>query len=573
MKINQKLLNELAELVFLSLEDGLSEEKHQKLESLLEREPLARKYYFRLINTYLGVQEPNNLKALHDRDQDVPYDIELWKALAENEATAPGIHIEKPGEKPIEMGLMKVEKLERKISRLSVYTLILSAAAMLLLIIMVLSSPIRPIVATLTDSINAEWINTKDIPTDGDPLRQGELTLARGLVEITFDNGAVVVVEAPAVIELEGPKAMFLTSGRISAVVSQYAIGFTVNTLSGSIVDLGTEFGVSVENDGSCDLHMFKGRANLIVGRNDEKKASQIVNANEARSVDFVTGEVEDIDLSEKGFVRQIDSEKGLIWRGQDLQLADIVGGGNGFGSGTSDIAIDPGSGEVIDSFLATYVMSDRNYHPVTSLPFIDGVFVPDGQAGPVITTSAGHLFDSCPDTRGESWGAIYKDGRYSVDHETVYLRNWRNYEILLLDGEEYMGNPKSAITMHSNSGITFDLDAIRNEFPELDIVGFSALFGIADNVTERAGGDSVPKVDIWVLVDGQIQHSQTAVEPDNGTENIQFTIESDNRFLTLIVTDAGGETGLDWAIFADPVLDLSVRPNIADELKYTDHN
>ena len=40
MKINQKLLNELAELVFLSLEDGLSEEKQQQLDLAPKHEPL-----------------------------------------------------------------------------------------------------------------------------------------------------------------------------------------------------------------------------------------------------------------------------------------------------------------------------------------------------------------------------------------------------------------------------------------------------------------------------------------------------------------------------------------------------
>ena len=560
MKINQQLLNELSELVVNSLEKCITQQQQQRLESLLEQNPLARKYYFLLINTYLGVQDPNNLKVLHDNSRDVPYDIELWKALAENEANAPGIHIEKPDDTPVELGLAKTAKLERQISRLSIYTLILSAAAVLLIMIMVWVSPPISIVATLTDSINAEWISTEGIPAKGEVLRQGSLTLARGFAEITFDDGAVVVVEAPAVIDLESAGSMFVTSGKISAHVSDYATGFTVNTLSGSIVDLGTEFGVRVEGDGTCDLHMFKGKANLIAGRKNQRKTPQIINANEARSVDFTTGEVKDISLSEKSFVRRIDSEKGFIWRGQDVQLADIVGGGNGFGNGSSDIAIDLASGKVVDGFLPYYVMSNRDYHSVTSLPFIDGVFVPDGEEGPVITTSAGHVFDNCPDTYGISWGAIFKDGRYAYPSETktIKLRNWRNFEILQLDGQEYMGNPKSAITMHSNIGITFDLAAIRNEIPDLDIAGFSALFGMADNVTEHVGDNFTPLVDVWVLVDGRIRYSKTAIGVDNEAENIQFAIKGNDRFLTLIVTDANGNINNDWTMFADPVLKLS---------------
>ncbi|MCK4998226.1 MAG: hypothetical protein KAS23_01785 [Anaerohalosphaera sp.] len=292
------------ELVFKSFEGVISEQECRELEAMIESSSIAREYYCSCIYFNLGM-----LKVKDVVHQPLQMQM-LLEEMAEYEKKAPTIHIEKPIEKSVEswQGLMKVEKPKRTISRLSVYTLILSAAAVLFLMILVLSSPIRPIVATLTDSINAEWISEDEIPAKGEVLREGALTLVRGFAEITFDDGAVVIVEAPAVIELESSKSMFVHSGKISAVISEYAIGFTVNILSGSIVDLGTEFGVSVEGDGSCSLYMFEGKANLIAGQEGQKRTSQIVTEGQARQMKNDGRGIRSIGFNKHAFVRQIPS-------------------------------------------------------------------------------------------------------------------------------------------------------------------------------------------------------------------------------------------------------------------------
>ena len=298
----------LGELILLELSCSATEEQSVELKSLLEQEPDNIDYYVEFMMLYSGLSQPGEVAFLEDDDEDdgvADFDA-LLQALAENERRAPTVLVEKPIEKSVDpkLGLMKVEKPKRTISRLSVYTLILSAAAMLFLMILVLSSPIRPVVATLTDSINAEWISDEETPIDSDVLREGKLTLIGGLAEITFNDGAVVVVEAPAVIELESAKSIFVTSGKLTAVVSEYATGFTVNTLNASIIDLGTEFGVSVEGDGSCSLHMFDGKANLIAGRKDQKRTSRMVTVGEAKRVDRAGATIQDVSLDEAAFMR-----------------------------------------------------------------------------------------------------------------------------------------------------------------------------------------------------------------------------------------------------------------------------
>ena len=86
---------------------------------------------------------------------------------------------------------------------------------------------------------------------------QTHLDLGRGLVEIEFRSGATVVVEGPARLDLESPRQVFMASGRL-AVHSPLA-GFAVRTPRLTATDLGTQFGVAMEEDGTSEVQVFAG--------------------------------------------------------------------------------------------------------------------------------------------------------------------------------------------------------------------------------------------------------------------------------------------------------------------------
>ena len=552
MNANGYSLTRLYDLGLRALEDVITDKEFTELSEILAGDSGAVEKYFDLMMAHTSFCKLSN-RILSDTDEHIKsiYEPSLWQEMLEYEKTAVAVE-EEPTEKSVEpwQGMVKVEKPKRVMSRFSIYTLALSAAAVLLFMVMVLLSPVRPIVATLTDSINAEWISEEEIPADGEVLRQGELTLARGFAEITFDNGAVVVVEGPAIIELESPKAMFVTSGKISAVVSDYATGFTVNTLSASIVDLGTEFGVSVEGDGSCSLHMFKGKANLIAGKKDQRKIGQIVNVNEARSVDYMTGVVEEIKLSEKGFVRQIDSENGFTWRGERLNLADVVGGGNGLGTGLVGGSINPATGQTSEVYDNRTRTTDGKCHLVESLPFVNSVFIPSGGIGPVEISSERHVFSDCPVTDGNVLENISNSGLIHPSGAKPYP--------MMLGGKEYGISGQPAIYMHANSGITFDLENIRSAFPGMKLDNFSALCGVSENTSEYTDSDGT--ADFYVLVDGVKRFETKKIASDPTPERVKILIEQKDRFLTLITTDSDGVSSLDWCLYAEPMLELSIE-------------
>ena len=121
----------------------------------------------------------------------------------------------------------------------------------------------RETVARLRRVVNVQW-QTKDLPTEiGAELPAGRLGLAAGLVEIEFDNGATVILEGPAELELVSADRAFLYRGRLRGVVPHGSEGFTVESAELTVVDLGTEFGLQVEESGAAEIHVFDGEVEL----------------------------------------------------------------------------------------------------------------------------------------------------------------------------------------------------------------------------------------------------------------------------------------------------------------------
>jgi hypothetical protein len=119
-------------------------------------------------------------------------------------------------------------------------------------------------VAWLVNAQNCQWAEDTE-PTGA--MRAGTvLRVERGLAEIHFRSGARVVLEGPAGLELLSANGARLLHGKLSAKVPEPAIGFEVLSPQGKVVDLGTEFGVSVGDDGATDVRVFVGQVKASAG-------------------------------------------------------------------------------------------------------------------------------------------------------------------------------------------------------------------------------------------------------------------------------------------------------------------
>jgi hypothetical protein len=109
-------------------------------------------------------------------------------------------------------------------------------------------------------------------------------------------------------------------------------------------------------------------------------------------------------------------------------------------------------------------------------------------------------------------------------------------------------------ILIHSNSGITFDLDRIRQS-KKAGIASFQADCGVSHNVITKM------RQEFWVLLDGQVAYRYRFGEAVNRPQKIEVPIRPEQRFMTLAVTDGGDGMSFDWGMFERPSLELEQRP------------
>ena len=110
------------------------------------------------------------------------------------------------------------------------------------------------------------------------------MELTNGYAELELTDGARVIVQAPAQFEVIGGNRMVLHTGSLVAKVPLHAHGFTVHTGKISVVDLGTEFGVKVAEDGVVTTAVFDGE--VVLRPKDQASPSVPLRAGKAAVAD-----------------------------------------------------------------------------------------------------------------------------------------------------------------------------------------------------------------------------------------------------------------------------------------------
>jgi hypothetical protein len=86
---------------------------------------------------------------------------------------------------------------------------------------------------------------------------------AEGILELTFDTGAQVKVFGPAKFEVASARSICCSRGRVTTLVGESGKGFTIETPKARIVDLGTQFGVNISEEGDTQVVVFQGSVDL----------------------------------------------------------------------------------------------------------------------------------------------------------------------------------------------------------------------------------------------------------------------------------------------------------------------
>ena len=400
------------------------------------------------------------------------------------------------------------------------------------------------------------------------------LALRSGLIEITYDTGAKVILQGPVTYEVESAAGGYLSVGKLTAKLEKKGTGigdqrsetanqkseirnqkslspdhcplFSVRTPTATITDLGTEFGVEVSSEGKTTSYVFRGmvRVQAIGHSGKPEGTAQLLGENESAQVDGNQGhgKITVVPAAKSNnpaaFVREILKPTHKV-----LDLVDVVAGGNGF-SGRRNAGIDPTTGR-LTNMLDSAVLDDGKYHRVASLPFVDGVFIPDGRTGQAQIDSAGHSFEGFPATAHGTAGCIWAAGGV-----IPYYASGKQMGMIptVLGNTDYSLAGHGVLFLHANKGITFDLEAIRRANPNWRLTRFHAVGG-------NAAADSV--ADLWVFVDGQPRFFRRQISGGYGACPITISLGEEDRFLTLAATDGGDGVNGDWIIFCDPRLGL----------------
>lgn len=119
----------------------------------------------------------------------------------------------------------------------------------------------------------------------GDRLTLESLVLESGSVRFRLGSGVTVDLRAPAAVELESPMRLRVRHGRLQAEAGPEALGFTVVTDAGEVVDLGTSFGVEADRHGESRVAVFSGQ--VKVRRGTAEQGNEFTALGEGEAVRF----------------------------------------------------------------------------------------------------------------------------------------------------------------------------------------------------------------------------------------------------------------------------------------------
>jgi hypothetical protein len=204
-------------------------------------------------------------------------------------------------------------------------------------------------IAWLTNAQSCRWAE------DGQPaggLSPGKvLHLEQGLAELSFANGVRVILKGPVTLEVQSVRSVRLLHGSMAVHVPEEARGFEVLSPTGKVVDLGTEFGIQVAEDGSARVQVFRGE--VQVAAEDRPAAGLSVKERQSAYLDWAGASLLQGPAGAVDVVREIPSPAVPRTRRLDFRqpakgtLLDTAGVGTGLthrlpGTGAQLPARDP---------------------------------------------------------------------------------------------------------------------------------------------------------------------------------------------------------------------------------------
>ncbi len=301
--------DELEQLLLELTEGQLTGEGHQRLSQLLEHDAAARERYLAHLHLHGLLQW--RLNAVPSAVQTAP-----------EKSPAPPAHPWPPSPPPSRWQRAAVF-LNQPLVFSSIFAAALLFAAITLMGVIRIdgeaapgdegSAPAHaaplPVVARITGLSDARWEPGQAALAEGSALRARQvLHLAAGVVRVRFSHGAEVLLEGPAIFTADRATGGSLLYGALTARVPPAAQGFSVATPQGTAIDLGTEFGVRVDDQGQAEIHVFNGFVRFEPREGGEPRK---VGGNEA--IRITAGTAAPLRADRTAFVHQLPQSSPLL--------------------------------------------------------------------------------------------------------------------------------------------------------------------------------------------------------------------------------------------------------------------
>lgn len=303
-ELSRESLDELNRLAAAFCEGTISETELARLAARLRDEPDARDFYLEYVDLHGSLFAQNDSDALSSVAELVS--SEGYRVLPPELRTAQPAELKRDAPPPAETA-----PSSRPSGFRAWWTLPAAVAVGLAFCVGYYFSSrpeMQASVAVLSQAIDAEW-EDGDIAPDT-PVALRAFRLKQGIAHFALQAGAEIVVEGPAEFKLASDNRVELSSGHLLAQVPAEATGFTVQTPTSTLVDRGTEFGITVEADGTTEVHVFDG---LVEAQSRPRPSGadtgpptklQLTEQQAARFPADNAAEPEDVPLAPQAFAR-----------------------------------------------------------------------------------------------------------------------------------------------------------------------------------------------------------------------------------------------------------------------------
>ena len=162
-------------------------------------------------------------------------------------------------------------------------------------------------VGTIGSQHDCVW-RSKSAAIAGGRFSTQKLSLTSGVAELKFDSGTNVILEGPCDFEVLDVDAAQLLAGRVVVHVTELSDGFSLTTPEATIIDDGTEYAVSLDDD-ATELHVFDGAVVWEPRSGDVGTATERIESGEARRYSRShPGHGARIPFGQRHFVRKIEA-------------------------------------------------------------------------------------------------------------------------------------------------------------------------------------------------------------------------------------------------------------------------